>query len=172
MAKAVVSAKREINHGIHEEFPLKVIYSDSEPSRNYIWGHPNGNYYVWTDCKWVKMELPNCKKEESCCNKCCDCVSKDWIEVRLEKFKKDVLSAFIRISKNSCDDDSAIEDWVRSEIERIDRDITNLKDVDTGHNEKFDELDQADADTDARLDALEAHDTTNCVTAVDVEPEG
>jgi hypothetical protein len=43
-----------------------------------------------------------------------------------------------------------------------------VKEVD----EKFDELDQADADTDARLDALEAHDTTNCVTAVDVEPEG
>ena len=36
MAKAVVSAKREINRGIHAEFPLKVISSDSEPSRNYI----------------------------------------------------------------------------------------------------------------------------------------
>ena len=46
MAKGVVSARREINHGIHEEFPLKVIYRETEPARNYIWGHPNGNYYV------------------------------------------------------------------------------------------------------------------------------
>ena len=171
MAKGIVSAKSEIHRGRHDEFPLKVIYSDTEPARNYIWGHPNGQYYVWTDCKWVRMELPNCtpSKEDHCCNKCCDCVTKDLLEARLEKFKKEVLSAFIRISKSSCDDSSTIEDWVQDEITRINGEIDGLKNVDITVNNAITNLNNVDVATDERLDALEAHDATNCVTAVDVE---
>lgn len=176
MAKATVKAKSGIDRGIHDEFPLRSIYSETEPARTYIWEHPNGNYYVWQDCKWVKMLPPHCHPApEPECNKCCDCVSKEWLEMRLEKFKKEVLSAFIRISKSSCDSSADIEEYVQQEITRINGELDALRNVDitvnnsiTDINNNITNLNTVDTETDARLDALEEHDTTNCVTAEDV----
>ena len=180
MAKGIVSAKSEIHRGRHDEFPLKVIYSDTEPARNYIWGHPNGQYYVWTDCKWVRMELPDCNhhKEDHCCNNhCCDCITKDFLEVRLEKFKKEILSAFLRIKDDNCDDSEDLIDVInelRGDLNSLSNTVTNL----TGPNgpitnlqTDINNLQVVDADTDARLDDLEDHDSRICVTAKDPEED-
>lgn len=149
MAKGVV---RAINKGIQDDEPLRVIYSDTEPARTYIWGHPNGNYYVWTDCKWVKMIPPKDKCKDHCCN-CCDCkdyLRKDALMPILARFKKDILTSVLRLAQNKCDDKSAILDRL-GELEDL---VQELQGVDTETND--------------RLDRLEEHDAIDCVTAEDI----
>ena len=164
MAKGIVKARA---NQAPEEFALRVIYSETEPSRNYIWGHPNGGFYVWNGCKWALMELPesNCEPKNCGCNCKCDCITREELEVRLENFKKEVLSAFIRLQNSKCDGTDALEDWIEDEISRIDAEIINLKNKDVLIDGTISNLDN---DTDRRLDLLESHDSTDCVTAEDI----
>lgn len=139
MAKGVV---RAINKGIQDDEPLKVIYSETEPARTYIWGHPNGNYYVWTDCKWVKMIPPKDKCHDHCCN-CCDCkdyVRKDALWSILERFKKDILLSVLRLSQNQCDDESSVLERLGN-LEGL---VSNLQDTDEEMDRRIDELEDFD----------------------------
>ena len=117
------------------------------------------------------MELPQCcnhHEKEDCCNKCCDCVSKEWIETRLANVKRDILSAFLRITRNGCTGSDALENVVRElqqEVGNLSNQILELRGVDVEINTAITNL---NSNTDSRLDALEDHDATNCVTAEDV----
>lgn len=149
MATAIV---KTIDKGMSDE-PLKVVYSDTKPARNYIWGKPDGTYWVFTDCKWQPMELPeNCKHDCGCnCN--CNCsgyVRKESLQCILERWKKDIISSFLRINRNSCDDKDAI--------------IDKLAELETA----IQELQGTDTETNDRLDRLEEHDAIDCVTAEDI----
>ena len=46
MAKTSVSPNSSLDH------IRKVMYSEKEPPKNYIWGHPDGFFYVWEDEGW------------------------------------------------------------------------------------------------------------------------
>ena len=46
MATAIVRARRRVTQCPCDEEPLKVIFSRTEPARNYVWCKPNGSYYV------------------------------------------------------------------------------------------------------------------------------
>ena len=147
MPTAVVKA---MNKGVKDDEPLKVIYSEKEPAKTYIWGHPNGKFYVFTDCKWQPIDMP--KKDCGCGCNCSDYVHKAALEGILTRWKKDIISSFLRINRNSCDDKDAI--------------IDKLAELETA----IQELQGVDTETDSRLDRLEEHDATDCVTATDIEP--
>ena len=67
-------------------------------------------------------------------------------------YRKDIISSFLRINRNSCDDKDAI--------------INKLAELETA----IQELQGIDTETDSRLDRLEEHDQIDCVTATDIEP--
>lgn len=170
MAIAVVSTREKVRNTSF----LKVIYSETEPSRAYIWGHPNGSFYIWREDKWVKirpsdriemMEPRHHGVPEFYASK--KYVTNDSFNEKFERFKKDVLATMSRQGNGCCKSDE-LKDYIDEQIEIVNNSIASLQETDANTFNSLEQLNEVDSVTNNRLDALEADDHSDCVTAEEI----
>ena len=123
MAKTVV---KQIPRQLHPrgEHIIKIVYSDEEPPKNRIWGIDD-DLFEWNGKEWVPFELVPRKKPEPHCN-CNSKMSDCDLNAKLEKYKKDLLTAVLKlIKKQHPDGESALADRVA----QLESDVAALKQI-------------------------------------------
>lgn len=111
------------------EHIIKIMYDNNEPPKNYIWCRGEDEYYYWDGKQWATYEFGSAQEKEicSCCSKkncCCDYITEDDLKAKFEKFKKDLLTAVLRLTKTGADVD--VENLTRL-VNNIDNRVTNLE---------------------------------------------
>ena len=114
------------------EHIIKIMYDNNEPPKNYIWCRGEDEYYYWDGKQWATYEFGSAQEKEICsrCSKkncCCDYITEDDLNAKFEKFKKDLLTAVLRLTKTGADVD--IESLTRL-VNNIDNRVTNLENTD------------------------------------------
>ena len=127
MAKVKVKQTSEVLSPTGERI-MKIWYdSNTMPPKNYIWCKGDDEYYIWDNGKWIpyEFEIIN-QKDKSGCNKnnCCDCINKEEFDTKLNQFKKELLTAVLKLVKNGGDVD--IDSLVRV-INNIDNRVTTIE---------------------------------------------
>ena len=104
---------------------MKIWYDENTmPPKNYIWCKGEDEYYIWNGKKWIPYEFEIIKQnDKSCCNKC-TCISEEDLSAKFENFKKDLLTAVLKIVQNGSDVD--IDNVVRV-VNNLDNRVTTLE---------------------------------------------
>ena len=77
---------------------LKIMHDDEkEPPKNYIW-EKGGEYFRWDGKNWTAYEFEIIK--DNGCSKKCACSTDEEMDAKFAKFKKDLLSAVIKMTKS------------------------------------------------------------------------
>lgn len=112
------------------EHIIKIMYDNNEPPKNYIWCRGEDEYYYWDGKQWATYEFGSAQEKEICCSKkncCCNYITEDDLKAKFEKFKKDLLTAVLKLTKTGADVD--VENLTRL-VNNIDNRVTNLENAD------------------------------------------
>ena len=107
---------------------MKIWYDDNMPPKNYIW-YKDEEYCYWNGQDWEPFELGTVesnnrhKHHKHGCD--CDCCE----NIKFEKFKKEVLSAVLKLIKSQNPDS---ESALISRIQTLEGEVNSLKQI--NHN--------------------------------------
>lgn len=117
MARIVVEAGHKASKPDAEVQIMKIMYSETEPPKDYIWGKPDGTFYEWKCGNWQLYTMPDIPKGKPCCDCCCDkgYVTRKELDEAIALLKRDLLNAIIRVAKPCCSD-SSVEEYIQEEL--------------------------------------------------------
>lgn len=122
-----------------EDNIIKVMYSPTEPPKDYIWGNPDGFYYKYENGGWngydtlneIRTTVKNtsCKKpshnthqEQPCMQMCCcnDYIDSEKLKDTISKLRKELLTYVLKTVKESNPgSSSALIEFVRQIENRL-----------------------------------------------------
>lgn len=116
---------------------MKIWYDDSMPPKKYIW-YKDEEYHFWNGEYWEPFELGdsdegvnnkdnnNGNRNHGKCDNHCNCSCECCEEIKFEKFKKDVLSAVLRMIKGH---EQESPEELEDRIEVLERNVESLMQI-------------------------------------------
>lgn len=155
MGKITVNPGNIRNDAPPGEHITRIMYSDTEPPKNYIWGKPDDCYYTWNGCEWVLLN----SGRNSC--HCSDSGTESYIKrselQRLLKQQKLDIIAYLKayVNNTSCGgggSESTIQD-LYFKLGLLESDVTILNAID--HNSFATKTELQDAIAGAGADVID-----------------
>ena len=116
---------------------MKIWYDDSMPPKKYIW-YKDEEYHFWNGEYWEPFELGdsdegvnnkdnnNGNRNHGKCDNHCNCSCECCEEIKFEKFKKEVLSAVLRMIKGH---EQESPEELEDRIEVLERNVESLMQI-------------------------------------------
>lgn len=128
MAVGIVGPKYTFTKRSKDKGLIKIIYSDFEPSKNYLWGKPDGTTWVWYKWNWVpyKGKGPVFARKDHGYHE--DYITAEVLDNRIKAERYKIINDAIKAAEVSqCGSACDVQEYIETEIEPR---IENLENYD------------------------------------------